>query len=290
MTMSATASHARTGLSERIGQLLSVAHEAIEKRDLGSAERHALDALRLADEILGPDHAEMVVPYTVLSVIYIDSRKYPQAEFCARAAMEILINSSQGETILAARTQAALAVSLCMQRKMEGVVALFECAITSLRRHIGEHSLEMLMVLNSQAIAYSMAGYDIEAEKILLRLSRLLDDKTPIKGLSQCDVLINLALSVFNQGDIGRAIGYAKLALSKALCFHEKDYSKIATVHGLLFNINLSRNDAIAAETHGRKMLDIIAQHNARNVDTETIKDVRIFIAYIEFSGRAGLA
>lgn len=288
--MSATAKPYQAGLSERIGQLLRVAQEAIESKDLDSAERHALDALRLADEVLGPDHAEMVLPYTVLSVIYIDSRKYPQAEFCARAAMEILINSNQGDTILAARTQAALAISLCKQSKMDGVVALFECAIVSLKRHIGEHSLETLMALNGQAIAYSMAGYATEAEKILLRIYKLLDGKATVNGLLQCDVLTNLALSVFTQGDISRAIGYAELALSKALGTQDMDRTKIATIHGLLFNINISRNDAAAAENHARKLLDIVSQHNARDIDAETINDVRNFIASLDFTRRAKLA
>lgn len=273
---------AKTGLSERIQQLLGVAQEAIKEKDLVSAERHALDALRLADDLHGPDHAEMAVPYSVLSVIYYDSKKFPQAESCAQTAMEILINSNQGDTILAARTQIILASSLCMQRKTAGVYPLFESAISSLRKHIGERSHEMLMALNNQAVAYTMTGSAKEAEQKFNKLYRLLEDSSPASGLSQCDVLINLGLCVFTQGDIGRAIGFAEMALSNALGSPEKDYSKIATVHGLLFNINVSRNDLIAAQVHGRKMLSIVEQHNIRQFDAETIKEARNFIDSIE--------
>lgn len=277
--MLANTNQTKSGISERIRQLLAVAQEALNEKDLVSAERHALDAIRLADDFHGPDHAEMAVPYSVLSVIYHDYKKFPQAELCAQNTMEILINSNQGDTILAARTQVILASSLCMQRKTEGVGGLFESAISLLRKHVGEHSLEMLMALNSQAVAYIMTGYAADAEKIFNKLYRLLGDSSPAYGLSKCDVLINIGLCAFTQGDIGRAIGFAEMALSNALCFHEKDYSKIATIHGLLFNINVSRNDSIAAQAHGREMLDIVEQHNVRHIDAETIKDARNFVA-----------
>ncbi|MHB8699245.1 MAG: tetratricopeptide repeat protein [Sulfuricaulis sp.] len=267
-----------------------MAREALEGNDLDSAERHALNALRLASEILGPDHAEIATPYSLLAVIYTDSGKYRQAEICAQAAMEIFINSNQGDTVRAASTQVALAMSLCIQRKMDGVEVLFESAIASLRRHVGERGHEILTALNNQAIAYSMSGRAAEAEAILLKLYHLLGDSSPTYGLSKCDVLINLALSVLTQGDAGRALGIAEIALSNALCFHAKDYTRIATAHGVLFNINMERKDSIAAEGHARKILDVVSKHNARNLDPEIIKTARNFIASLEYSYRESLA
>ena len=276
-----------TDTTERIRALVRVAHEAMDGKDLESAERHAGQALQLASESLGPNHAETAMPYSALAVIYNESRKYGMAEACAQSAMQILVNSNQGDTMHAARTRVALAVALCMQRKLEGVDALFESAIDSLRKHTGERSPEMIMALNNQAVAYAKMGMASEAEQIFHRLYALLGESSPTAGIYQHDVLINLALSVYIQREVARAIGYAELALEKAMPLHEKDYAKIADFHGLLWNIHVSENDRVTAEHHARKMIEIISLHGSKNVDGETIRGVTEFIASLE-SARKG--
>ncbi len=268
-----------TDITERIHALVRVAHEAMKGKDLESAARHAEQALQLASESLGPSHAETAMPYSALAVIYNELRKHIMAEFCAQSAMHILVNSNQGDTLHAARTRVALAVALCMQHNLEGVDDLFESALDSIRKNTGERSPEMIMALNNQAVAYARTGKAFEAEQIFHRLYELLGETPSAAGIYQHDILINLALSTHVQGEIARAIGYAELALEKAMCFQIKDYAKIADFHGLLWNIHVSEDDRVPAEYHARKMMEIISHHGSKNVDAETIRGVTEFIA-----------
>lgn len=274
------AAHTQEDTGKKINALLQVAQEAVDSCDLVAAAEMGNQALHLAYEHLGSDHAETALPLAALARIYVNLCNFVRAEACALAAIQILTASRQSDTLFAARTRITLARALLMQDKVAGE-ALFESAIADLKKYVGDLHPETLLAINSQALAYVRMGRHVEAEKIIQNLLPSLCNKSMAPGEALVKVLSTLAIAVYGQGQCERAASYAETALDQA---QQPGFPKtmLASIHGLLWQIHVAQKDVASSEHHARKMIETVERHGKSGVDEEVLASVREFVSALD--------
>lgn len=265
----------------KIQELLRVAQEAMSLHDFTSAERHGNQALTLAYERLGHDHAETILPLATLARIYVNSWNFSRAEICALTAIELLTSSNQTDSLSAIRMRIILALAMTMQNNRQGVDGVFKKAIAGMRQHLGSRSIELVRTIYDQATAYSHMSRYQEAEELFQSILSVVRDLPTIPGAELDKVLLGIAVAAYGQGDNNRAMVHAEAAYESALLMAGTDHPRIGSIHALMWNLGMALQDSESAENHARGLLVYVARHGAVGVDAETVAAAQAFVSWV---------
>jgi len=130
------------------------------------AEEHALRAIALREETLGPDHAATASAMHSLADVYRRSGRYAEAESLLVRAVEIrrrALGPDDEETL---RSIILLADTIRYQGRAEEAEPLLRDALTRLRRVLGDDDDATLIAMNDLGIALHVLGKLDESEAL----------------------------------------------------------------------------------------------------------------------------
>lgn len=100
---------------KKIRELIAFARAAAFVNEWDTAVRHATHALELACRELGVDHAETALPLGTLAWICAENGQYSLAEEYGHAALDLLVNTHQGDTQFAAMVRITTGFAMAAQ-------------------------------------------------------------------------------------------------------------------------------------------------------------------------------
>jgi tetratricopeptide (TPR) repeat protein len=241
----------------KIRDLIAIARDAASVCEWDTAIRYASYALDLSWRTLGFDHAETALPLGTLAWIYADNGKFDLAEEYGQAAIDLLIDTHQGDTQFAATIRVVTGYAMSAQGKVDGVESMLDTAMAGLRAQIGENHTRTLQACQYRAKALMCMGRWSEAERIFRDLLHRLQHKAARDGLQQYRLLVDLAYATYAQGGHERAIGYAEMALTAAIVAHGKNSAQVAAIHATLWKWNRALGDVHLAQRHAHRLVAI---------------------------------
>jgi tetratricopeptide (TPR) repeat protein len=237
-----------------------VAQYLREQSRYAEAEPLYQRALRIQEQVLGPEHPEVATLLNYLSAMYHEQSKYAEAERLLQRVLRIREQVLGPEHPDVARTLNNLALIYQMQSRYAEAEQLLQRALPILERVLGPDQPSVANALNTLGVIYSILARYREAEQLLQRVLHIRKRTQGSDHPHTANACYNLAGLFQDQGQNTEAERLYRRALhiwEQALGPEHPDVALVLNDLGKLF---LSQGNYVEAERLYRRALHIWEQ------------------------------
>jgi tetratricopeptide (TPR) repeat protein len=231
-----------------------------EHAEIRLAEAMYLRALRIQEQITGPEHLEIAVVLSELAYLYTRQGKYEQAESLYRRSLTIWERIPGPERPAMANTLMWFGFLSFEQGKYDQVEARYQRALQIWERTLGSQHHKIASVLDKLAMLYYRQGQYAQSESFHLRAlaiqEHILGEMHPAVAHS----LNGLAGLYYEQGKYELAEAFCLRALSIQEEILGPEHPYIANLVNNLGDLAMERAEYAKAEPLYQRALDILEQ------------------------------
>lgn len=225
-----------------------------------AAEAEYRAALKLRQELLGSDHADVALSRSALAAVLLDQGKFTEAETQERTALDDRLEALGPEHPIIAMGRNTLAEILSSQGRYEEAEAEHRLAMGLRRKALGEDHPDVANSRTNLGTVLDRQGRHAEAEKehraALALILETLGPEHPHAGR----VRNNLATCLHAQGKLEEAEALQRAVLAHLLKSLGAEHPAVATARNNLANVLTSQGKLADAELQYRAALTSIEQ------------------------------
>lgn len=249
--------------------------------DNSRAAEHLIEALRLQEERLGPNHGDLCDPISRLMPVLEQNGDYNQAEELCQRAITISEEHWGPNHVDTLVHKANFAALIAAKRDFNGAAGIFQDVLKSARNFLGSHHPLTAQIIGNKGMLHAIEGKHQEA---VLLLEQALKIRKEIFG----EVHSVVAESLLNLGGLfadSKDWDRAKEFLSKALTIQQKtlgpDHPDQALTMGNLGLVAEAQGDLDGAEKLYREALRI--KEKALGPNHVSLADTLIKLATLRY-------